>query len=100
MFSNIRKELIFLVLATPSVFPFSSTTQVFFRAAATASSTSINMSENEYYRADGVKIDFDPYAPGMAEKYGLPGLTDNDGFDPYSDTGMCMIVNVTFHFVS
>merc|ERR1719437_175153 len=41
---------------------------------------------NEYYRADGVKIDFDPYAPGMAEKYGLSGNTDPEGFDPYADT--------------
>lgn len=66
-------------------------------------------SGKEYYRADGVKIDFDPYAPGMAEKYGLPGNTDPEGqyvfnidifkldcstyshifskgFDPYADT--------------
>jgi len=44
------------------------------------------MNEREYYRAEGVKILFDPYAVGMAEKYGLPGNTDNEGFDPYSDT--------------
>ena len=30
----------------------------------------------EHYRADGVKITHDPYAPGMAEKYGMPGKTD------------------------
>jgi len=41
---------------------------------------------NEYYRSDGVRIDFDPYASGMAEKYGLKGLTDPEGFDPYADT--------------
>ena len=40
----------------------------------------------EYYRHDGVKITFDPYAPGMAEKYGTPGETDNEGFDPYRDS--------------
>jgi hypothetical protein len=46
-----------------------------------------NMSNNnEYYRADGIRMDFDPYAPGMAEKYGLNGQTDQDGFDPYSDS--------------
>ena len=39
-----------------------------------------------YYRSDGVRITHDPYAPGMAEKYGLPGNTDKDGFDPYADT--------------
>lgn len=38
------------------------------------------------YRADGVRILHDPHAPGMAEKYGRPGATDGDGFDPYADT--------------
>ena len=38
------------------------------------------------YRADGVRITHDPYAPGVAEKYGLPGRTDPEGFDPYADT--------------
>ena len=41
---------------------------------------------NEYYRNDGVRITHDPYQPGMAEKYGLPGNTDPEGFDPYADT--------------
>ena len=40
----------------------------------------------EYYRHDGVRMGFDPYAPGMAEKYGVPGETDNEGFDPYRDS--------------
>lgn len=40
----------------------------------------------EYHRKDGVRIDYDPYAPGLAEKYGLPGSTDPEGFDPYADT--------------
>lgn len=40
----------------------------------------------EYFRSDGVRITHDPYAPGMAEKYGLPGQTNPDGFDPYADT--------------
>ena len=44
------------------------------------------MATNEYYRSDGVRITHDPYAPGMAEKYGLPGQTDREGFDPYADT--------------
>merc|ERR1712146_55911 len=42
--------------------------------------------EAEYFRQDGVRITHDPYAPGMAEKYGRPGETDNEGFDPYADT--------------
>ena len=33
-------------------------------------------SKMEHYRADGVRITHDPYAPGMAEKYGMPGKTD------------------------
>lgn len=40
----------------------------------------------EYHRADGVRITHDPFAPGMAEKYGKPGATDHEGFDPYADT--------------
>jgi len=43
-------------------------------------------SKMEHYRADGVRITHDPYAPGMAEKYGMPGKTDQEGFDPYRDT--------------
>jgi hypothetical protein len=42
--------------------------------------------QNEYYRKDGVRITHDPYQPGVAEKYGLPGSTDKEGFDPYADT--------------
>lgn len=95
MFYNIRKELIFLVLSAPSSEPFTLSTakHLAFRAVASASSTSSSLSssnnmssDKEYYRADGVRMDFDPYAPRMAEKYGLPGATDNDGFDPYSDS--------------
>ena len=44
------------------------------------------MSQQEYYRSDGVRIHHDPYAPGMASKYGRPGETDADGFDPYADS--------------
>mmetsp|Transcript_35001 Transcript_35001/g.87287 ORF Transcript_35001/g.87287 Transcript_35001/m.87287 type:complete len:242 (-) Transcript_35001:229-954(-) len=38
------------------------------------------------YRKDGVRIVHDPNAPGMAEKYGKDGATDQEGFDPYADT--------------
>ena len=38
------------------------------------------------YRPDGVRIAYDPYAPGMAAKYGVPGKTDDEGFNPYQDT--------------
>jgi hypothetical protein len=43
-------------------------------------------SNEEHYRSDGVRITHNPYAPGMLEKYGLPGNTDPEGFDPYADT--------------
>jgi len=33
-----------------------------------------------------VRITHDPYHPDIADKYGLPGETDNEGFDPYADT--------------
>jgi len=39
-----------------------------------------------YYRSDGVRIAHDPYAEGMADKYGRRGETDSDGFDPYADS--------------
>mmetsp|Transcript_3967 Transcript_3967/g.8540 ORF Transcript_3967/g.8540 Transcript_3967/m.8540 type:complete len:286 (-) Transcript_3967:140-997(-) len=45
-----------------------------------------NSNSMDYYRKDGVRMGFDPYAKGMAEKYGLQGSTDPDGFDPYADT--------------
>jgi len=43
-------------------------------------------SNGEYYRQDGVRITHDPYAPEIVAKYGRPGKTDNEGFDPYKDT--------------
>lgn len=49
-------------------------------------SSSSSSSAAALYRADGVRINHDPHAPGMAEKYGLPGATDNEGFDPYADS--------------
>jgi len=50
------------------------------------SSTPSSPSSKEYYRHDGVRITHDPYSPGMAEKYGTPGNTDDEGFDPYKDS--------------
>jgi len=40
----------------------------------------------DYYRADGVRITHDPYDPEMVERYGKPGQTDREGFDPYADS--------------
>ena len=37
-------------------------------------------------RVSQVRITHDPYAKGMAEKYGAPGKTDSEGFDPYADS--------------
>ena len=71
---------------------------VFFASAAAAASSSpascaskscsraMSSAAKAYYRADGVKITHDPRAPGMAAKYGAPGETDRDGFDPYADS--------------
>ena len=44
-------------------------------------------------RADGVIMNYDPYHPEMMEKYGAPGETDNEGFNPY--TVRC-IVHIQF----
>jgi hypothetical protein len=54
---------------------------LFSRSLATS-----DMANMEYYRHDGVRITHDPYAPGMSEKYGRPGKTDREGFDPYADS--------------
>lgn len=40
----------------------------------------------EFYRPDGVRMGYDPTAPEMIAKYGAPGATDNEGFDPHRDT--------------
>jgi len=56
------------------------------KAAAREAMPATTAAMSEYYRHDGVRITHDPYAPGMAEKYGMPGKTDNEGFDPYADT--------------
>ena len=45
-----------------------------------------DMSKEVRRREDGVVIQHDPYAPGMMEQYGMPGATDDEGFDPYKDT--------------
>ena len=50
------------------------------------SMSSVPQDDGQYYRSDGVRITHDPYAPGMAEKYGIPGSTDPEGFDPIADT--------------
>lgn len=55
----------------------------------TLSSTNADQEQSnmkEYFRKDGVRINFDPNAEGIAEKYGLSGSTDPEGFDPYADT--------------
>lgn len=40
----------------------------------------------EYVRPDGVRMGYDPYHPEMIAKYGPPGETDDEGFNPYADT--------------
>ena len=40
----------------------------------------MSTTRGEYYRKDGVRITHDPYSPEMAEKYGIPGQTDNEGY--------------------
>ena len=37
-------------------------------------------------RADGLNMGYDPYSPEMVAKYGAPGQTDDEGFNPYADT--------------
>ena len=56
------------------------------RSATCLMTTASSHSGGDLYRRDGVRIAHDPFAPGMAEKYGTPGATDREGFDPYADS--------------
>jgi ankyrin repeat protein len=47
---------------------------------------SFSMSSTQTRRADGIIMGYDPYAPEMVNKYGRPGQTDNEGFNPYADS--------------
>lgn len=77
-----RRRILLLTLA-PLHFSSNNRGTTFCQPMTTPSSTPNN---RDYYRHDGVRITHDPYAPGMAEKYGTPGHTDNEGFDPYGDS--------------
>jgi hypothetical protein len=69
---------ILLLLSPPTTFSFLFSRSKTLSCAMSASANN----EKEYRRSsDGIKIDYDPYAPGMSAKYGLPGGTDPDGFD-------------------
>jgi len=63
---------------------FITVSAVRYTGLCSASSSAGRMTD--LYRKDGVRITHDPYQPGMAEKYGMPGKTDNEGFDPYADS--------------
>jgi hypothetical protein len=54
--------------------------------ASTRTKMTSQSNPNDVFRQDGVRITHDPYAVGMAEKYGTPGNTDHEGFDPYKDS--------------
>jgi len=53
---------------------------LFFPILSYAMATAVNR------RADGVIMNYDPFHPDMMEKYGAPGETDNEGFNPYTDS--------------
>lgn len=97
MHFGLRFHHVTLLLAAPtSTLPFPTTPRLALsKVGVTISSYSImkcaatpsdSPSAREHYRSDGVRITHDPYASGMAEKYGLQGSTDPEGFDPYADT--------------
>jgi len=48
-------------------------------------STNVPLGEKKLVRPDGVILGYNPYDPEIMEKYGKPGKTDNEGFDPYKD---------------
>jgi len=68
-----------------SITPAADSSHVLFLSTFLSSASAV-MSTKDLYRKDGVRITHDPYAPGMMEKYGAPGQTDSEGFDPYADS--------------
>ena len=72
---NLKSLSVFSVIRTLLVFAMSTC-----RVAARAPSN------KKYVRADGVTMGYDPYEPRTMEKYGAPGKTDQEGFNPYSDS--------------
>jgi hypothetical protein len=80
-FSPVTQSI--LTVATRSI---ATTSCILFSVNADRREATVGDQMTEHYRKDGVRITHDPYAPGMAEKYGLLGQTDPEGFDPYADT--------------
>lgn len=74
--------LLFLLIALCSV-AFSLSIEPY---SFSVSSAAMAANKRDLYRADGVRIQHDPYHPEMMEKYGAPGKTDKEGFDPYADS--------------
>ena len=64
-FCNLFKVVCFKIIQ-----PATNRPRVSFRRGSVAGT------RMEHYRADGVRIAHDPFAPGVAEKYGTPGKTD------------------------
>ena len=82
LWSRIAPSFVFLASAAAvSSSPATCSSKFCSRAAMSSPSAT-----KAYYRSDGVRITHNPHAPGMASKYGAPGETDGDGFDPYADS--------------
>lgn len=80
-------RVLFLALVTsPSVPAFLPLSRPLAVYAGDSMPLPAQAEEGGHYRSDGVRITYDPHAPGLAEKYGLPGGTDPEGFDPYADS--------------
>lgn len=58
----------------------------YLKISTTMPSTQDSNNCEPLVRKDGLKINYDPYAPEMVEKYGAPGMTDDEGFNPYTDS--------------
>jgi len=84
--TSISSSFIFTPKYNSIIFLPTTASLLLMSSTAESSGSSSKSSASEYYRTDGVKIQHNPYATGMAAKYGLPGKTDSEGFDPYADT--------------
>lgn len=100
MFSRrLVTSLVVTLSAIPSTTSFGFRLPLCYRFISTSSlpMSQEHQQDTDYFRSDGVRITHDPFAPGLAEKYGLPGQTDPEGFvgrrsTDYASLALCGLI--------
>lgn len=66
-----------LVKTFSCLYVFSSPLLIPHTSSQIVKSSALKMSTSkDLYRADGIRINYDPYSPEMLEKYGSPGQNE------------------------